>query len=295
MSSSDAAPTKPEFPVPRLNFQSFYTLNEKKHTLHISFFIDTGAFEITLDNPDCPNNSPRRGNSPSSSSLGVNSGNSGSNHSPSRSNSPSSPRGTRDAPTTTSYLLPALYSKGRRIGCWDLFTGAVLDLLGRPTTLICCDAQTVCWNRYWAEEVLLPRREKLRKILVDELGERLESWLGKGGRRWFVCLKTFEGIRIFDIYRKYSRIPSSSSHLLHLTIFQLPPPVPPISPPSAGGYDLRLLARQVITMQAKLSMKKPGKTKGLGVPPIFFEVEGLMASVPAEFSSDVQGMEGMMM
>ena len=219
-------------PPPRLQFRAFYTLNKQKHTIHLAFYVSSGAFEITLEPPPAlgaPPGSGRRAqsrrrflrNNPmlvvhwivpraqtaeqfchhfthnNSVSCRTTTRDELSTTTQCRSVSvvPASRQQKKASPTgptdSTTYLLPALLDEtGRRLGVWDLYHGACLNLLGRPITLSWCSAATKQWNRYWAEDILLPRRKKLREILREGCSggarERLEPWLERGGGRRFV-------------------------------------------------------------------------------------------------------------
>ena len=48
-----------------------------------------------------------------------------------------------------------------------------------------------------------------------------------------------------------------------------------------GDYNLRLLMKQIAVLQMRLGYLERGATKGLGVPPIMAEIEGLAATQPS--------------
>merc|ERR1711924_12679 len=60
------------------------------------------------------------------------------------------------------YKIPEIISHktGRKLGVWDLYVGAEVDIMGRITTLRLCSEPTAAWNAYWAEQ-LLELRDKL--------------------------------------------------------------------------------------------------------------------------------------
>ena len=50
------------------------------------------------------------------------------------------------------------------ITCWDLYTGATIDIFGKPTVLKQCDLKTAEWNKFYGSFLT-----EMKNTFIEEL------------------------------------------------------------------------------------------------------------------------------